>query len=219
VAGSNPSHFKGDDLPVEKVSWHDCEAWMVQASARRGWLGLRFPTEAEWEYACRAGTTRATYRGGNDIATLDAIAWTEENSDEETHTVKQKVPNPWGLYDMLGNVWEWCADGRRTYESAAEVDPGGGLGAGRVRRGGSWSDGAPVRARRVPARGHARHSDRQPRFPACLRSVKLRSSHAGSARSRPSSGADGRERDALPDTRLEVSSPLYAAPSAKTRLG
>ncbi len=104
VAGSNPSHFKGDDLPEEKVSWHDCEAWMVQASARCGGLGLRFPTEAEWEYACRAGTTGATYRGGNDIATLDAIAWTEENSDEETHTVKQEAPNPWGLYDMLGNV-------------------------------------------------------------------------------------------------------------------
>ena len=141
VTGSNPSNFKGDDLPVEQVRCHDCEAWMAQASAGAGGLGLRFPTEAEWEFACRAGTTGATYRGGNDAATLDAIAWTKENSGGKTHAVKQKAPNPWGLYDMLGNVWEWCADNSmRAYGASAVVDPSGGAGDRRVNRGGSWYD-------------------------------------------------------------------------------
>jgi hypothetical protein len=131
VAGSNPSDFKGLDLPVEQVSWDDAQAWMSQANARIGALGLRFPTEAEWEYATRAGTTGATYRGGNDAATLDDIAWYGENSGRTTHPVKLKAPNPWGLYDTLGNVWEWCADSRRTYTSARAVI-----------RGGSWYYGA-----------------------------------------------------------------------------
>ena len=137
VAGSNPSHFTGADLPVEQVSWLDCKVWMSQASARAGGMGLRFPTEAEWEYACRAGTTGATYRGGNDAATLDAIAWYKENSRSTTHPVKQKSPNPWGLFDMLGNVEEWCGDGQRQFTQSAVVDPSGGTGAGRVHRGGS----------------------------------------------------------------------------------
>jgi formylglycine-generating enzyme required for sulfatase activity len=111
---------------------------MSRASAQTGELGLRFPTEAEWEYATRAGTTGATYRGGNDAATLDDIAWYGENSGRTTHPVKLKAPNPWGLYDTLGNVWEWCADDERTYTSERAVNPHGGLGVVRVERGGSW---------------------------------------------------------------------------------
>jgi len=137
VAGSNPSHIKGDDRPVEKVSWRQCEVWMAQASASAGGLGLRFPTEAEWEYACRAGTTGVTYRGGDDASTLNAIAWYRNNSGGMTHVVKQKAPNAWGLYDMLGNVWEWCADSQRVYSASGVVDPSGGAGRGRVCRGGS----------------------------------------------------------------------------------
>jgi formylglycine-generating enzyme required for sulfatase activity len=142
VAGSNPSAFKGLDLPVEQISRNDAQAWMSQANARTGALGLRFPTEAEWEYAARAGTAGATYRGGNDTATLDAIAWFRENSGGMTHPVKQKAPNAWGLFDMLGNVWEWCADSQRTYTSARAVNPHGGAGQKRVNRGGSWASGA-----------------------------------------------------------------------------
>jgi len=138
IAGSNPSRFKGLDLPVEAVSWLDCEAWLSKANANTDGLGLRFPTEAEWEYAARAGTTGATYRGGNDAATLDAIAWYDANSRGTTHPVKQRAPNPWGLYDTLGNVWEWCADSPRTYTSARAVNPHGGAGQQRVFRGGSW---------------------------------------------------------------------------------
>jgi formylglycine-generating enzyme required for sulfatase activity len=138
VARSNPSRFKGLDMPVEQVSWEDAQAWMSHASSGAGGLGLRFPTEAEWEYAARAGTTGATYRGGNDAATLDAIAWYYANSGGTTHPVKLKTPNPWGLHDTLGNVWEWCADSQRTYTSARAVNPHGGLGGERVFRGGSW---------------------------------------------------------------------------------
>jgi len=144
VAGSNPSDFKGLDLPVEQVSWFDCEAWMSQANARTGGLGLRFPTEAEWEYAARAGTTGATYRGGNDATTLDAIAWYNDNSDWKMHPVMQKAPNAWGLFGTLGGVWEWCADSQRKYANARAVDPHGGAGLMRVDRGGSWDSGAQV---------------------------------------------------------------------------
>ena len=147
VTGSNPSRFKGPDLPVEKISWNDAQAWMSQANARTGALGLRFPTEAEWEYAARAGTTGATYRGGNDAATLDAIAWYRANSGDTTHPVKQKAPNPWGLYDTLGNVYEWCAGEKRKYTRTRKVNRHGGLGDGRVYRGGSWyNDAQYVRA-------------------------------------------------------------------------
>jgi len=140
VAGSNPSHFKGPDQPVEQISWNDAQAWMSWANTRTGGLGLRFPTEAEWEYASRAGTTGATYRGGNDAATLDAIAWYIANSGDTTHPVKQKAPNPWGLYDTLGNVYEWCAGDKRKYTRTRKVNPHGGLGDGRVGRGGSWGN-------------------------------------------------------------------------------
>ena len=150
VAGYNPSVFTGEDLPVENVTWHECEAWMAHVTPGTEGSRLRFPTQAEWEYACRAGTTGATYRGGNDEATLDAIAWYAKNSGGCTHPVKQKAPNPWGLHDMLGNVWEWCADSMRVYTASPVVDPTGGEPTQRVLCGGSW--GVDARSARTAIR-------------------------------------------------------------------
>jgi formylglycine-generating enzyme required for sulfatase activity len=141
VMGDNPSAFRGADRPVEHVSWYDCVAFMAELSA---WgVASRLPTEAEWEYACRAGTTGPTYLGVNDAATLDRLGWYWDNSEWDTHPVGQKAPNAWGLHDMLGNVWEWCADWKADYPSGRQVDPKGpGTGACRVLRGGSWGDDA-----------------------------------------------------------------------------
>jgi formylglycine-generating enzyme required for sulfatase activity len=128
VMGTNPSRFRGADLPVENVRWND-------ASAYCGNVGLRLPTEAEWEYAARAGTTSARY------GSLDQVAWHPFNSDSKTHPVKGKDPNAWGLYDMLGNVWEWVSDWYGPYKAQAVVDPPGpvkGLNGDRVIRGGGW---------------------------------------------------------------------------------
>jgi sulfatase modifying factor 1 len=104
VIGSNPSSFKGRNRPVETVSWDDVQGFLSRANGASPGLSVRLPTEAEWEYACRAGTTGARY------GQLDAVAWYYRNAGGETHEVKQKAANGWGLYDMLGNVWEWCAD-------------------------------------------------------------------------------------------------------------
>ncbi|MCB9545790.1 MAG: formylglycine-generating enzyme family protein [Myxococcales bacterium] len=132
VMGDNPAHFQGPDHPVENVSWDDAQRFITAAS--RPGLTWRLPTEAQWEYACRAGT--ATPRYGD----LDAVAWWTGNSGGQTHPVGRKQPNPWGLYDMLGNVWEWCADwAYRRYETTLQVDPAGPAGgSSRVYRGGSW---------------------------------------------------------------------------------
>ena len=141
VMGKNPSSFKGDDQPVESVSWFHAIEFCNRLSGQAGlgpvykidgknveWIedttGFRLPTEAEWEYACRAGTT------GDRYGDLDKIAWYRNNSADTTHSVGQLEPNAWGLYDMLGNVWEWCWD---LYKEG---------GANRVHRGGSWGDGA-----------------------------------------------------------------------------
>lgn len=142
VAESGLSKLNGADVPVEKVSWHDCMTWLSHAQSRLGWSGLRLPTEAEWEYACRAGTTGGIYGGNADADTLDAFAWYKGNSRAKACPVRQKTPNPWGLYDMLGNVWEWCADGPRRYTDSPQVDPNGGEGDRRVTRGGSWGSEA-----------------------------------------------------------------------------
>jgi formylglycine-generating enzyme required for sulfatase activity len=140
VMGDNPSQFKGENRPVEQVSWEDCQRFISELNRRLTGLELRLPTEAQWEYACRAGTTTARYHED-----LDAIAWYGDNSDGETHDVALKCPNAWGLYDMLGNVLEWCQDDMRDYTSTAAVDPIGSAESGvvlRVIRGGGWDDSA-----------------------------------------------------------------------------
>ena len=137
VMGSNPSHFKGPDRPVENVSWNDAQEFIAKLNKMVGTTFYRLPTEAEWEYACRAGTKEARY------GELDEIAWNEKNSGGETHPVGQKKPNAWGLYDMIGNVEEWCQDWHGSYPSGSVTDPTGPMsGPSRVNRGGSWNHGA-----------------------------------------------------------------------------
>ncbi|MBC8095975.1 MAG: formylglycine-generating enzyme family protein [Akkermansiaceae bacterium] len=138
VMGHNPSDFKGTNLPVENVSWNDCQAFLTELSKK---IGRKFalPTEAQWEYACRAGTTNL-YSFGDDLTRLAEHAWYSDNSNFKTHAVGQKKPNPWGLYDMHGNVFEWCADSySESYPGGAVTDPAGPLsGALRNIRGGAW---------------------------------------------------------------------------------
>jgi formylglycine-generating enzyme required for sulfatase activity len=133
VMGNNPSHHKGDNLPVERVSWDDCEEFCRKT-------GLQLPTEAEWEYACRAGTTGDYGGTGN----REAMGWYSGNSGNETHPVGRKQANAWGLQDMHGNVWEWCADwyDGGYYAKSPGVNPQGPVsGEDRVLRGGSyWGD-------------------------------------------------------------------------------
>jgi formylglycine-generating enzyme required for sulfatase activity len=139
VMGSNPSEFKGPNLPVENVSWEDAQAYLTKLNEKGvlpdGWK-FALPTEAQWEYACRAGE-KGPYSGG----TLDEVGWYGDNSGTQTHEVGQKKPNAWGLHDMHGNVWEWCAD---WYEDTLKggSDPAGpSSGVDRVLRGGSWFSG------------------------------------------------------------------------------
>ena len=132
VIGSNPSRFKGATHPVEQVSWDDAQTFLQAINERIQGLDLRLPTEAQWEYACRAGTAGARY------AELDRIAWYDENAGGRTHPVQQKAPNAWGLYDPLGNVFEWCQDWFGRYGSEQQLDPIGPTGGDyRVIRGGS----------------------------------------------------------------------------------
>jgi formylglycine-generating enzyme required for sulfatase activity len=148
LMGGNPSGFTGDlSLPVETVSWSDavdfCSALTERehAAARiRVNCVYRLPTEAEWEYACRAWTsTRFSYGDDPVYAGLTDYAWYEDNSGGETHPVGQKLPNPWGLYDMHGNVWEWCQDWFDNYSGGILLDPQGpASGSTRVARGGDW---------------------------------------------------------------------------------
>ena len=142
VMDKNPSKFKGSaDLPVEHVLWDDAQEFCRKLSQRVG-REIRLPTEAEWEYACRAGTTTA-YSFGSDPSRLGEYAWYTENSGGQTHPVGRKTANPWGLYDMHGNVMEWCADWKKRYFSGARTDTvGPGSGAANVLRGGSWYDDA-----------------------------------------------------------------------------
>ncbi len=143
VMGQNPSEFVNPENPVENVSWHDCQEFLRRLNERVPRLSARLPSEAEWEYACRAGTSGATWVGeldGEEAATIsDRIAWYGGNSEGRTHPVGCKAPNPFGLYDMLGNVWEWCLDRYGPYSMTAQVDPTGPtVGMGRVGRGGAW---------------------------------------------------------------------------------
>ena len=136
VMGSNPSNFKGAKNPVECVSWDD-----AQAFCKKPGNGLRLPTEAEWEYACRAGSTTA-YCFGESHSGLGDYAWYNDNSGSKTHPVGGKKPNAWGLYDIHGNVWEWCQDWYGDYPRGSVTDPTGRTsGTYRVLRGGSWNCG------------------------------------------------------------------------------
>ena len=141
IMGTNPSQFSdcGDTCPVESVSWEDAQEFVELLNQRRPGLNYRLPTEAEWEYAVRAGTT-GDY-GGTEV--LDEMGWYLGNSAGRTHPVAQKHPNAWGLYDMHGNVLEWVQDWYGPYTAAVKTDPTGpATGDGRVSRGGSWGDGA-----------------------------------------------------------------------------
>jgi formylglycine-generating enzyme required for sulfatase activity len=153
ITGSNPSDFKGPELPVENVSWNDIQTVFLPRLNALGEGTYRLPTEAEWEYAARAGSTQAYYLR-DDASQLDARAWYNNNSLFQTHPVSQKQPNAWGLYDCHGNVWEWCQDGYHgPYAAAEATDPIGAAGGlGRVMRGGSWFCNAS--ACRSAARGY-----------------------------------------------------------------
>ena len=175
VMGNNPSRFKSPRRPVEQVSWSDVQIFLQTLNAKLPGLDLCLPTEAQWEHACRARTDTALYTGPIEIMgernapALNPIAWYSGNSGEGyeldegvyssdwkemkypnlksgTREVGKKKPNPWGLYDMLGNVWEWCADGKRTYSAETAIDPVGPVGDGgtKVLRGGSWNRYARV---------------------------------------------------------------------------
>lgn len=154
IMGSNPCYFKGNDLPVETVSWDDCQEFLIKLNQKTG-KKYRLPTEAEWEFAARGGNFSKGFRyaGSND---LNQVGWSVENSGSKmipanpssdlvvqnkccTHKVGQKEANELGLYDMSGNVLEWCHDWMSTYASKEQVNPSGPLsGSMRVRRGGSW---------------------------------------------------------------------------------
>jgi formylglycine-generating enzyme required for sulfatase activity len=143
VMGSNPSQLKDPRNPVENVSWNDCQEFLKKLNSSVKGRYFRLPTEAEWEYACRAGSTTAYYFG-DSASELGNYAWYLENAEHKPHPVGQKKPNAWGLYDMHGNVCEWCSDWYGPYESGKQTDPVG-LSSGyfRVLRGGSWDNGSP----------------------------------------------------------------------------
>ncbi len=154
VMGKNPSQFKSPKNPVERVSWDDCQRFLGKLNAKSAAGGGKFqlPTEAQWEYACRAGST-TRYCFGDNKSALGEYAWYEANSgrdlhlDHKTHPVGEKKPNAWGLYDVHGNVFEWCADwydDNEDYYAGSPTDdpPGPTTGSARVLRGGSYAHGA-----------------------------------------------------------------------------
>jgi formylglycine-generating enzyme required for sulfatase activity len=143
IMADNPSHFKGDDLPVEMVSWDDVQEFIKKLNEKEGTDKYRLPSEAEWEYACRAGTS-TRYSLGDDESKLGDYAWYYANSGDNTHPVGQKKSNSWGLYDMHGNVWEWVQDSGHEDYNGAPTDGSAWeseyYGALRVFRGGCWYD-------------------------------------------------------------------------------
>ena len=158
MGGTNPSHFAscGMDCPVEQVSWNDAQNFIDALNARENRTNCHttpntcysLPTEAQWEYAARAGMVTAFYNGDitqiyGDDPNLDKIGWYDQNSSSTTHSVAQKLANSFGLYDMSGNVWEWCQDWNFAYPNGPVTNPtGAGSGTTRVIRGGGWYDGA-----------------------------------------------------------------------------
>ena len=140
VMGSNPSNFSGcDNCPVENVSWNDVQQYISKLNSQTG-KNYRLPTEAEWEFSARGGKSSKgyTYSGSND---LNAVAWNTDNSGSKTHSIGGKQANELGIYDMSGNVWEWCSDWYGNYNSYSETNPtGASSGQFRVLRCGSWND-------------------------------------------------------------------------------
>jgi formylglycine-generating enzyme required for sulfatase activity len=149
VMGSNPSRFQGPEHPVEQISWDKAQEFIRSLNTHEGRTLYRLPTEAEWEYAARAGAT-GDYCFGDDVTQLLQYAWYRDNARKATHPVGQLQPNAWGLYDMHGNVWEWVQDwydsqeyARRAATGTAVVDPAGpAAGSSRVARGGGWGSDA-----------------------------------------------------------------------------
>jgi formylglycine-generating enzyme required for sulfatase activity len=129
--GNNPSMFEGDDRPIENVSWEDVQEFIKKLNEMENTDKYRLPSEAEWEYACRAGT-QTRYSFGDDKSKLKEHSWYAENSDDKTHFIGQKKPNSWELYDMHGNVWEWVQDGWHENYKSAPSD------------GSTWEDGSPI---------------------------------------------------------------------------
>lgn len=163
VMGENPSGFPscGDDCPVDSVSWDDAQEFIRKLNEKDPGKRYRLPSEAEWEYACRAGTLTETFW---KTEAPDAYCWYDTNSEKTPHAVKGRKPNPWGVYDMLGNLWEWCED---VYIGSYEGAPSDGIARAsggeenrRVARGGSWSsNGWSVRAaNRMPYPKDLRYS-------------------------------------------------------------
>jgi formylglycine-generating enzyme required for sulfatase activity len=146
IMGSNPSEFNhcGDNCPVENISWNDTQAFIGKLKQKIG-KNYRLPTEAEWEYAARSGGRKEEWAGTNSESELGEYAWIDVNSGERTHPVGQRKPNGLGLYDMSGNVWEWCQDlyDENYYKNSPKDNPEGPeSGTNRVLRGGSWFNGA-----------------------------------------------------------------------------
>lgn len=144
VMGDNPSNFKGADRPVEQVSWGDCQRFIKKLNDQAGEKAYQLPTEAMWEYACRAGSTNI-YSFGDDEGRLGEYGWYENNSGKKTHPVGQKKPNAWGLFDIHGNVMERCQDYYADYTDGPVTDPKGPSASefgGRVCRGGCWDSAA-----------------------------------------------------------------------------
>ncbi|MGE0087013.1 MAG: formylglycine-generating enzyme family protein [Desulfococcaceae bacterium] len=152
IMGSNPSKFKSEKVggnsrkhPVEKVSWDDVQVFIRKLNQKEGSSNYRLPTEAEWEYAARSGST-GKYCFGDSEGQLGQYAWHDSNSGDKTHTVGHKQSNAWGLYDMHGNVWEWVQDwyGETYYADSSSADPRGpSSGSYHILRGGGWN-GPPV---------------------------------------------------------------------------
>ena len=138
LMGDNPSNLRGADKPVEQVSWDDCQKFISRLNSLEKEYEFRLPTEAEWEYACRAGSVDK-FCFGDSVSQLGDYAWYNANSESQTQPVGKKKPNAWGLHDMHGNVWEWCQDWYGDYSAEAVTDPQGiSAGSLRVNRGGSW---------------------------------------------------------------------------------
>lgn len=157
LMNTNPSFNKGDSLPVHGVTWLEAQAFIGKLNELDPRGNYRLPTEAEWEYACRAGRDSSRFWWGDDpeYVELGKYAWYNDNSDGKPHPIGRKGPNPWGLHDIQGNVWEWCSDwyGETYYASSPQDDPQGpSSGESRVLRGGSWNYGPEVC--RSAYRGH-----------------------------------------------------------------